>query len=170
MIPDWLPAELTLNGPSRRDDISTLYDIYKRDFIVGPPAIVDGHQVIVNNIPDPSWNKEYTFGFTHIITIASDRGSLRRIDYDRAKKLPWVRSIIENYTQPEVVSFWYRQPKKEKLYLWLRDHDFVVILTPCTNGRTTSVDNKVIMVTAFSIHPYRQRDFDKLLKKSFRVL
>ena len=48
-------AELTLNGSSRRDDISTLYDVYKRDFIVGPPAIVDGYQVIVNNIPDPSW-------------------------------------------------------------------------------------------------------------------
>lgn len=167
MIPDWLPAELTLNG-SHRDDISTLYNVYKRDFIVGPPAIVDGYRVIVNNIPDPSWNKEYTFEFTHIIT--SDSGSLRQIDYDRAKKLPWVRSIIENYAQPEVVGFWYRQPKKDKLYLWLRDHDFVVILTPYANRRITSVGNKVIIVTAFSIYPYRRHDFDKLLKKSFRVL
>ena len=55
--------------------------------------------------------------------------------------------------------------EKDKLYLWLKDYDFVVILIPYINKRTTPVDNKVIIVTAFPIYPYRRRDFDKLLKK-----
>ena len=165
-LPDWLPPQLSFAGSSYKNDIDSLHTVFERDFITASPVVVDGCNVVVNNRLDKSWGDSYTYGFTHIIT----RGEgYRGIDYERAKKLPWVRAILENYTKPEVTAFWYRQPKRDSLYLWLQDHDFVVILTPLVGKRAASTSDRVI-VSAYSVDSHRRYDFEQLLKKAFKVL
>lgn len=166
VLPKWLPPQLSFSGSSYKNDLTTLYAIYERDFVTASPVTVDGCRVIVNNKPDPSWNGTYTYGFTHVIT----RGDRHRgLDYDRAKKLPWIRAVLENYKQPEVVAFWYRQPNQDRLYLWLQELDFIIILTPLVGKRAASTSDRII-VTAYSVDPHRRYDFEKLRKNAFKVL
>ncbi len=164
--PDWLPTQLKLAGSSYQNDLKELYGVYERDFITAPSVIVDGCNVVANNVPDPTWDRAYTYGFTHIITRGEGH---RGIDYERARKLPWVRAILENYTQPEVTAFWYRQPKSDRLYLWLQDYDFVIILTPLVGKRAAMTSDRVI-VTAYSVDPHRRCDLKSLLRKALKVL
>lgn len=167
MIPDWLPTELALSGSSLQADIDSLYTVFKRDFIDATASIVDSSPVYVNSHLDPKWNKRYTHGFTHMIS----RGDgVRGIDYDRARKLPWVKSILEHYTEPEVTAFWSHTPKGDTLYLWLTDLDFVVLLRP-KNDVHAIPGQKRIIVTAFYIdHGWLKRDLQRRYGNSFRQL
>lgn len=92
---------------------------------------------------------------------------LRVMDYDRANKLPWVRAILDNYKQPEVIAFWAENIKGDRLYLWLEEHDFVVILSPLV-GKSASLSSESIIVTAYSIDSYR--NFSKIRDKAIRFL
>ena len=166
MLPDWLPSPLPLAGSSYQNDIATLHALFVRDFINSTPAVIEGCRVIVDNHTDPTWNHEYTYGFTHMITRGENE---RHFDYDRAKKLPWVRAILDNYTEPEVTAFWYRKPKADRLYLWLQEHDFVVILTPLVGKRASSTSDRII-VTAYNIDSGRHYEFEKMLRNAIRVL
>ena len=124
MLPDWLPAPLSFSGSNVQVDYSRLYEVYCRDFVDCSPIIVDGGVILVDTSIDPH-NPAYTRGFTHLITRGDDS---RSIDYARAEKLPWVRAVLENYTQPEVNAFWHISPKGKQLYFWMPDHDFTVLL------------------------------------------
>lgn len=164
MYPDWLPSPLNLRG-SYDEDIRELLQVFNRDFINSDNPVVDGCRVIVNNKLDTSWqNLQLTYGFTHMITRGND---LRIIDYDRANKLPWVRAILDNYKQPEVIAFWAEHIKGDRLYLWLEEHDFVVILSPLVS-KSTSLNSKSIIVTAYSIDSYR--NFNKIRDRAKRFL
>ena len=167
MFPDWLPPELPLNGNSLQADLDALYAVFEQDFIQAVPSIVDGSPVYVNPHPDPSWNRQYTHGFTHMIT----RGEgMRGIDYGRARKLPWVKAILENYTQPEVTAFWTHNPKGDTLHLWLADLDFVVLLRPKDDAQVAP-GRKRIIITAFHVdQAWLRRDLQKKYGASFRQL
>ena len=164
MYPDWLPSPLNLRG-SYDEDIRELLEVFDRDFINSDNPVVDGRRVIVNNKPDPNWQDlQLTYGLTHMIT----RGNgLRVMDYDRASKLPWVRAILDNYRQPEVIAFWAENIKGYRLYLWLEEHDFVVILSPLV-GKSASLSSESIIVTAYSIDSYR--NFSKIRDRAIRFL
>jgi len=52
-------------------------------------------------------------------------------DYRRSERLAWIKKIIENYTIDEVKMFYHKETNTTKdirLYLWLEDYNFVVIL------------------------------------------
>jgi hypothetical protein len=167
MIPDWLPPELSLSGNSLQADIDALYAVFERDFINAAASIVDGSPVYVNPHPDPSWSNQYTHGFTHMITKGD---GFRGIDYTRARKLPWVKATLNNYTKPEVTAFWSRAPKGDSLYLWLTDYDFVVVLRP-KKGRQMVAGQKRILITAFYIdEQWLRRDLQRKYGSSFRQL
>ena len=166
MLPDWLPSSLSLAGSSYKNDIAALHELFIRDFIDAAPAVIEGYNILVNNRADPAWNHEYTYGFTHMITRGEGD---RSIDYDRARKLPWVRAILDNYTRPEVTAFWYSRPKADRLYLWLQEFDFVVILTPLIGKRASSTSDRII-VTAYSIDSGRQYELEKMFKKASIIL
>lgn len=164
MIPEWLPPELELTGNSFQADVSKLFSIYQQDFMVAPAPEVDSLPVYVNPHKDPAWSNSYPKGFTHIIT----RGEkIRMIDYDRAKRLPWVRAILDNYKQPEVKAFWDRHPKGDTLYLWLDEMDFVVILRRM-RGKNRSAS---IIITAYTLTDgYNKREMKKRYDRSYRHL
>lgn len=55
----------------------------------------------------------------------------RLLDIDRADRLEWVKKIIENYTLPDIKCFYKKETANKKpirLYLWLYEKNFVVIL------------------------------------------
>ena len=168
MTPEWLPPHLKLNGSSLQLDIDKLYGLYHNDFVIAPPSIVDSSPVYVNTHPDKSrWGGKYPHGFTHMVT----RGKTdRTIDYDRAQKLPWVKAILDNYTMPEVTGFWTTTPEGDKLFLWLQDLDFVVIICP-KHENTIAVGQNRVIITAYHIDQHwMRRDLQKKYGNSFRLL
>ena len=168
MTPEWLPLQLNLVGSSIEDDYRKLHEVYERDFILSSMPTVDGSKVVVNNRPDLSiMGGVYTYGFTHLITCGETD---RFIDYDRAKKLPWVRSILDNYMKPEVSAFYVEHAKGETLYLWLADSDFVVILRPLKSKRERAKNPRKIIVTSYHIHSGGRYKLQRLYGRSIRQL
>lgn len=168
MTPEWLPSPLRLAGTSIEDDYKVLYGIFESDFIQSPCPVIDDCEVVVNNSIDPSVAAgAYTYGFTHLITHGD---SERFIDYDRAKKLPWVRAVLDNYTAPEVTAFCVEQPKGETIYLWLPDNDFVVTLRALKSKKEQKSKPRKIIVTAYHVYSYGRRDLQRLYGRSTRQL
>ena len=163
MSPDWLPPELSLSGSSLQANYDELFAIYERDFINNSPVTVDGSVVINDTTIDSAFGGGiYTYGFTHLITIGKQD---RYIDYDRARKLPWVRAVLENYLEPEVTAFYVNTPKGPTLYLWLVDFDFVVVLKKPRSKKEQAANNKII-VTAYHLKDYGRSDMQKLYGRS----
>lgn len=55
----------------------------------------------------------------------------RLTDYRRAERLSWIKSMIENHSIDDIKMFYHKETNvKEdiRLYLWLKESDFVVIL------------------------------------------
>jgi hypothetical protein len=167
MQPDWLPPQLVLAGSSISDDYAKLYEVFERDFISSAHAVVDGSRVIVNNVIDPSVDGGYTYGFTHLVTHGQGAG--RSIDYERARKLPWVRAILDNCAQPEVTAFYVQYAKDERLYLWLTDYDFVVVLKKLKSRSERESPTKII-VTGYHVYSQGRRTLQRLYGRSSRQL
>ncbi len=166
MNPEWLPPPLSLSGSSLEADYESLFSVYERDFVDGSLPTVDGSQVVTNPYIDPFMGGIYPYGFTHLVTKGKDD---RTIDYNRAKKLPWVRAVIENYQEPEVTAFYVDKTPDITLYLWLVDHDFVVILRRPKSRRERELNNKII-ITAYHVDSYGQSDLQRLYGRSFKQL
>jgi len=142
--------------------------VFENDFINSSRAIVDGYEVLVNSSSDPSvMGGVYTYGFTHLVTHGDED---RAIDYDRAVKLPWVRAILDNYTEPEVTAFCVDQPKGETMYLWLADEDFVVTLRALKSKKERELNPRKIIVTAYHVYSYGRKDLQRLYGRSRRQL
>lgn len=163
MSPDWLPPKLSLRGTSVTEDYAVLHDIFARD-LLGASLAVDGFTVLVDTGMD-NVMPEFERGFMHLVTKEDGSGT-RTIDYNRACKICWVRPVIENYMDPEVYSFWYQGPREQSLYLWLADHDFVVILR-WYGGRG---ERKKIIVTAFHVDASYRRSLTRKYGNAQRIL
>lgn len=167
MLPDWLPPKLNLNNVSLQADYDELFAVFERDFINKGNSIVDGSIVINDKTIDQTFGDgNYTYGFTHLITIGKED---RRIDYDRARKLPWVRAILDNYKKPDITAFYVDRPKESILYLWLVEFDFVVILKKLRSKKELEINNKII-VTAYHLQNYGKNDMKKLLNRASKCL
>lgn len=167
MTPNWLPAQLTFSGGSLQADIDKLYAVYEADFIKAPASIIDGSPIYVNSHPDPAWNREYSHGFTHLITQGK---GVRTIDYNRASRLPWVKAILDNYIQAEVTGFWDHNPKGDKLYLWLKELDYIVILVPKDDEYIIPGQKRMITTAYYIAEDWRRKEFEKKHARSFRRL
>lgn len=151
-LPNFIPETLDLNG-SWDETLAALYDIFKRDFIERPLYYREW-RVFHDRRKDDSGKEE---GFWHLIT-KNDPKEGRLPDFDRAKRLPWARPLIENLDEKEVVSWDYIEGnKKIRTYIWLRDHDYVVILEKGKN-------NIAFIITAFYVDGESRR---RNLKKKY---
>ncbi len=87
-------------------------------------------------------------------------------DFARAERLEWVKLIIENHTDPQIKLFYRKETTDKKpirLYLWLYQKDFVVILQKLGA-------NDSFLVTSFYITYDDKRDeyqerFEKYVNK-----
>ncbi len=72
-------------------------------------------------------------------------------DLRRSERLPWVRPMIENSRQPEVIAWDYLEGDgNTHTYIWLEDHDFVVIMKKYPDGRRR-------LITSFYVDKDRKR-------------
>lgn len=108
--------------------MNLLWLTFKEHFI-DFPFEVDGVPIKVHvkgsHVPD---YEGYAETFVHLITRKSQSGK-RVFDRERANRLHWVRPILENRHDPEVVYFRFPEPdQRMRDYFWYREGDFLVIL------------------------------------------
>jgi len=106
-----------------------LYKIFSRDF-VEQKIYLKGKIWIDPQSHRRDNGKEAIFW--HLVT-KKDRKSTdkndRYLDYDRASRLCWIRPIIENPVHDCIKAFYHKETnEKLRLYLWAKEHDFVVII------------------------------------------
>jgi len=77
-------------------------------------------------------------------------------DLRRSERLPWIKPLIENPNECEVLAWDYREGDGViKTYVWLKDCDFVVIMKKYN-------DNTRRLVTSFYVDSdYKRMDFER---------
>ena len=155
----FLPEKLDLNG-TYQEMISALYRVFERDIkhnlirYKGLPVVFDNRCI----------DSEYEEGFWHIITKGKDD---RLLDYRRAKRIVWIRPLIE-MSDDICLYKWIdnTMDKKgryvEKTYIWYREGNFLIVLK--------EIPKKYFLTTAFYITGqredlYYQRKFERAKKK-----
>jgi hypothetical protein len=98
--------------------------------------------------------------FWHLTHREDDGTGERMPDLRRCERLPWVSCIINNATAPELLFWDYKEHDGSiKTYIWLRDHDFVVILKKYPNGNRR-------LITSFCVdHASTRRNLERKYKK-----
>ena len=133
------------------DKIALAYEIFCQDFIKTQcflnKILIDSkthHKIQRENL-------EIEESFWHI--ISRKNGNLRLFDEQRAKRIQWVKRIINDYDKPHIKMFYfYESDARIRLYLWLYKHDFVVILE-----KIITKNNTAFIVTSFYIDNDRKR-------------
>lgn len=164
-----LEAPLDLDSIDAVKFFDVLYDIFYDDFIANKTFLNDTIRI------DPQSHKKEDgkeLSFWHLTTRTQTHykkegnrivaNKERLLDFDRAKRIHWIKPIIDNASIAQNVKLFYRKETKGKkpirLYLWVEDEDFVVILQKL--GKSSS-----FLVTSFYITHQRKRDdFQKYYK------
>jgi len=159
---EFLPEILNLDGDWQGHILPLLYNVFCRDFKDSVPIF--NWQPVFHDTRFIDSDKEE--GFWHLVTKDQwnpGSGEKERLpDFARAKRLPWVRSIIENFTCSGVKTWRYVEDnKKVRNYLWLEQKDFMVILQEDTKG--------YILITAYCVEYQNariklQKKYDRRIK------
>jgi len=171
--PSWLPAMAQVSpwrhgGPD--DTYEMLYGIFQRDFVRTQPRY-DGHAVWHFRRPE-DWEDGKEKLFWHLTDREEKPKPVpRRMrkyaaqiqvqpgrypDPRRCERLPWVRPMIDNSRQPEVLAWDYREGDGSiRTYVWLKDLDFVAIMKKYPKGRRR-------LITSFYVdQEYKRRAFER---------
>ncbi|KKS30637.1 MAG: Phage P1-like protein [Parcubacteria group bacterium GW2011_GWA2_43_11] len=147
----WLPPLITL-GAHNGDVIfymDTLYQAFLND-LVNLNCTLLGKPVYVSRKLEVDGRYER---FWHIIT---DPHSPRTQDIQhlRAEKIPWIKAVIDNFARPEVLAYEIKKDRDLKLYLYIPEQEFMVILVD--KGK------EYHFVTAYHIrYSYMLRQYDR---------
>ncbi|MGL4671529.1 hypothetical protein [Cetobacterium sp.] len=133
--------------------IEVLYEVFKDNFIDNPAYLNE------NIFIDPR-SKFKTDGkediFWHIITRDYDKNGKRTLDLERGIRIGWIKPVILNCNCDKVKVFYYKESNnKVRLYLWLYEKDFIVILQKLGKSST-------YLVTSFYIdQKYKRETYGK---------
>lgn len=136
-FPDWLPDLIPFNG-DWDGYVRRLYSIFEAE-LKNSSIQYAGKRVWIDARKDSDDAYGFEEGFWHLTTkdeIIYDR--VRRTkrkervpDFRRAERLTWCRAVIINSSDPRVLCWQYEEEFGQiREYLWLKDHDYVVILRP----------------------------------------
>jgi len=150
-LPDWLPPMLKVD-PWGQYTFGLLYSVFERDFKQTPPRFKGAPIWFF-----PEMDDEREKIFWHL-THREERETGERLpDLRRCERLPWIKAIIENHDQQEVLSWDYKEGDGSiKTYVWLEHFDFVVIMKKYRDGGRR-------LVTSFYVDYAHERK--KLRKK-----
>ncbi|MEG1583102.1 MAG: hypothetical protein RR344_04045 [Cetobacterium sp.] len=129
--------------------IETLYEVFKNDFIdnltyLNKTIFIDPRSKFKTD------DKENVFW--HIITRDHEKNGIRSLDLDRGIRIGWIKPVIVNCHCESIKKFYYKESNnKIRLYLWLYEKDFVVILQKL--GKTSTY-----LVTSFYIDQTYKRE------------
>ncbi len=167
-MPDWLPEKANID-PWTNGTYGMLYAIFCRD-IRDYNLRYNGHDAWI--FPDTEDGKEVIFW--HLTTRKvkpqkiprrkrkfypeeqADTDTKRQPDLRRCERLPWVKSLIEHPSALEVLTWDYEEGDRTiKTYIWIKDHDFVVIMKKYSGGKRR-------LITAFYVDmEYKRGDFKR---------
>lgn len=169
-MPDWLPELLTVD-PWTASTYDMLYGVFCRDIRNGR-LTYDGNDIWF--FPDKSDGKEEIFW--HLTTRENKpqriprrkqrhypRGQThepekaeRYPDLRRSERLNWVKPLTEHTAEPDVLSWDYAEGNGTiKTYVWIKGHDFVVIMKKYPDGGRR-------LVTSFYVDSeYTKQDFER---------
>ncbi|MBI2281094.1 MAG: hypothetical protein HYU68_10460 [Bacteroidetes bacterium] len=129
-----------------KEQLDLIFAEFKRDFI-NSTLIIDGLNVkIVLKNSSVEGYEEYPETFVHLITRKS-KGGKRVFDKHRANKIHWIRCILDNSTDEEVIYFEYPHNKRtNRDYYWFKEGGFLVIMEKITPDymviTSFNIDNK----------------------------
>ena len=141
-----------------RENLENLYKYFEDDFITNTTTLKNQYDLVIDML---SQKKNKPKIFWHVITrdkeIRVRRGrtwqtkKIRKFDENRAKRIRWIKHLILNFdkTNRNIFSFFYRETEginrgKLRLYIWAKDHDYIVIIEKLNA-------NSSFLVTAFYI-------------------
>jgi hypothetical protein len=124
-----LPEKLNLDAAlSFESLVQKLYTVFRNDFIDTKPYFKALPVLYDNRRMDDSI---YPEGFWHIITRGKDT---RLLDYKRAKRLPWLRPLIQQAFHKELYT-WSELRLDESLghssntwYIWYKEGKYIAVL------------------------------------------
>lgn len=152
--PSWLPERITVSPWSSYtyDMLYSCFCSYIRDValfygkfrVIIPREIEDGKERIFWHLTSREawvWNQ------------ALRRKSKERLtDLERSSRISWINPIITHSSGDEVLAWDYQEGDKQiKTYLWLEDHDFVVIFKKLRDG-------KRLLITSFYVNIGHKRE------------
>ena len=141
-----------------RENLENLYKYFEDDFITNTTILNNQYNIDIDTL---SLKKHKPKIFWHVITrekeIRVRRGriwqtkKIRKFDKNRAKRIRWIKHLILNFDKVDrnILSFFYRETEgvnrgKLRLYIWAKNHDYIVILEKLNK-------NSSFLVTAFFI-------------------
>lgn len=141
--PSWLPPQLVLDNNWDKA-VRQLYTVFEHDFI-------NNHFRFGNRLV--WWDRDkidspYDESFWHITTREDKKTKIRYPDFPRAKKITWCRPCIKHFYEKEILNFDYPMNWGIATYLWLKNHDYVVILKKKTLSKGLEV---AYLKTAFNV-------------------
>lgn len=150
-LPAWLKPIVRLEDFNGEVDIylGHIFSLFEQDFI-NSQVFFRGKKVIYDKTDDngrPS-------AFVHITTEENRNTTEREICLRRCERISWIRAIIENCEEPQVL-VWEKEQATSKrrairTYLFLEQEDFLVILQEIKHGH--------YMVTAIYVDsPHQKR-------------
>lgn len=128
-IPSWLPDLFPVN-PWTASTYESLYKLFCCD-LKHSHLTYRGCEVWF--FPEMDDGKEKVFWH---LTSRDDKVSGERLpDMRRSERLPWVRPILDQPDQPEILDWDHDEGDGTiKSYVWLKNHDFVVIMKKYKDG------------------------------------
>lgn len=155
-LPDWVPGMVPVD-PWRSNTYDILYEVFTRDLLNRRLTYL-GFHVWFYPHSDEDGRKEI---FWHLTTRTDRREAppVRFPDLRRSERLSWVRSLIERCRCPvgDVLDWDHLEGDGAiKTYVWLQNHDFVVIMKKLGDGQRR-------LITSYHLDGESQRV--KMLKK-----
>jgi hypothetical protein len=122
-LPSWLPPLACVDEPLD-EAIARLYLVFGRDFKRDGCKLYD---VPVQCSMRISAGELYEDMFWHLLSKNNQKTKVRAFDPCRAKRLSWCRAVI-GHADDEAVTVWRDRVGRARTYLWLQEHDYLVVL------------------------------------------
>ena len=138
--PSWLPDLILLSSVDGdwSEYVEELYRFFRRDYLAN---VLQCRGVRVGLKRHPAIRgKEATFW--HLISEGSDEAE-RTPDFRRCERIRWPRAAIDNLDDPLVLVWDNTRRGSNRLLLWLKEYDYLVVL-----GKRK---NYYLLVTAYPV-------------------
>ena len=164
-----LPEKIQISDDAL-SQIPELFKIFKNDFIDNKTYFM-AYPILV---APPKKGEIYSEVFWHIISKQSQKGSksnnTRLIDYKRAKRLCWIKPIIQQYKDEKITSWRSKDFDKKagkeiyKYFFWYKEGKFIVILK-CIERKS----KKFFIATSFYVFDNNVAHYDELCKNGEKL-
>ncbi len=133
------------------EQLNLLFDEFSRDFVANT-LIVEGLTVkVIHRNSTVEGFESFPETFVHLITRKS-KGGKRVFDKHRANKIHWIKCILENRNEDEILYFEYLEGNgKIRDYYWFKEGGFLIIMEEITPD--------YLVITSFNVDDKRNEEY-----------